>query len=167
MTLIVCPLHEVEETIRIWRPSHIIGLASPGAEQAVIPAGIAGLQLTFHDIAEPHPDLQAVSAEDVDRLLAFARDWPRAAPLLIQCWAGVSRSPAAAYVIACMLAGPGREDRLAKRLRETAPFATPNPRLVALADQALGRRRAMVEAVVGIGRGGETSLGRTFELPVM
>lgn len=167
MTLLVCPLHEVEETIRIWRPSHVIEMASPGAERGVTPDGIARLQLTFHDIAEPRPGLQVVSAEDVDRLLAFARDWPRAAPLLIQCWAGVSRSPAAAYAIACMLSSPGEEGRLAKRLREIAPFVTPNSRLVALADQALGRRRAMVEAVVGIGRGAETSLGRTFELPVM
>lgn len=167
MTLLVCPLHEVEETIRIWRPSHVVEMASPGAERAVIPTGIARLHLTFHDIAEPRPGLQAASAGDVDRLLAFAREWPRAAPLLIQCWAGVSRSPAAAYVIACMLASSGDEERLAKRLREVAPFVTPNPRLVVLADQALGRRRAMVEAVAGIGRGRETSLGRTFELPVM
>lgn len=166
MALIVCPLHEVDEALRIWRPSHVIGLASPGAETAALPPNVKRLQLTFNDIAEPRPGLQAVSAEDVARLLAFARDRPRDAPLLIQCWAGVSRSPAAAYVVACMLTRPGDEGRLAKQLRAAAPFATPNPRLVALADQALDRGGAMIEAINGIGRGAETSLGRTFELPL-
>lgn len=164
MTLVVCPLHEVEAAILKWQPSHVISLASPGAEEASVPDGLGWLRLTFHDIAEPREGLQAVSMADVDRLLAFARDWPREAPLLIQCWAGVSRSPAAAYAVACALSGPGREQALALRLRAAAPYATPNPRLVALADAALGRGRTMVDAITRIGRGADTDHGGSFEL---
>lgn len=164
MRLVICPLHEVQNGLSLWRPSHVVTLASPGAEQAQIPAGPARLSLIFNDIAEPQPGLQAPAAEDVARLMAFARDWPRAQPMMIQCWAGVSRSPAAAYIVACMLSAPGTEARLAWTLRAAAPFATPNPRLVALADQVLNRGGTMVDAIAGIGRGAETSLGQTFAL---
>lgn len=164
MSLIICPLHEVEQGLSTWLPSHVISLASPGSEQAIIPEGHQRLQLIFNDIAEPQPGLQVCSEEDVARLIAFARDWPREQPMLIQCWAGVSRSPAAAYVVACALSAAGNEERLAGELRAAAPFATPNPRLVALADQALGRKGAMIKAIAGIGRGAETSLGTLFHL---
>lgn len=164
MTIVVCPLHEVDEAIRRWRPSHVIGMASPGSETAAFPGGVERLALTFHDISEPRPDLRAVSAEDVDRLLAFAKAWPRTSPLLIQCWAGVSRSPAAAYAVACALSGVGQERELAHRLRETAPFATPNRLLVEHADRALNRRGTMSAAIDEIGRGAETDWGNTFVL---
>lgn len=162
MTLVVCPLHEVDEAIRRWKPSHMIGMASPGAEVAVVEAGIERLHLTFNDIAEPRPGLRAPCVADVGRLLEFARAWPREAPLLIQCWAGVSRSPAAAYVIACARSEPGQEVALADRLRGVAPFATPNRRIVELADGLLSRRGRMIDEIARIGRGEEVSAGRTF-----
>lgn len=162
--IIVAPLHEVGEAIRVWRPSHVIGLASPGAEAARFPEGVESLRLTFHDIAEPQAGLQSVTEADIVALLAFAERWPRTAPLLIQCWAGVSRSPAAAYAVACAVRGTGEEAALAAALREAAPFATPNRRLVALADAALGRDGRMVEAIAVIGRGAETTTGATFRL---
>ena len=164
--IIVTPLHEVGQAIRLWRPSHMVGLASPGAEIAGTVEGLERLQLTFHDIAEPQPGLQPVTENDLDRLLALARNWPRTAPLLIQCWAGVSRSPAAAYAIACMLGRSGEEQAIAQRLRVAAPFATPNRRLVALADDALERQGRMIAAISGIGRGTEVSMGTTFRFNV-
>ena len=163
MNLIVCPLHEVEAQLHRWRPSHVISLSSPGSEQAAVPSDVERLSLIFHDIPEPRADLNAVSQDDIDRLIAFARNWPGDRPMLIQCWAGVSRSPAAAYAIACALSPEGREASLAQALRLAAPFATPNPRVVALADRALGRRGRMIEAIHAIGRGAETSLGDPFE----
>lgn len=162
--IVVAPLHEVDEAIRIWRPSQAIGMASPGADTARFPPSLRQLQLTFHDIVAPRDGLRPVMEDDVARLLAFAADGATTETLLIQCWAGVSRSPAAAYAVACHRAGPGREKELAQRLREAAPFATPNRRLVALADAALGRNGAMVAAIDRIGRGAETAIGTTFVL---
>ncbi|HEX8472037.1 MAG TPA: hypothetical protein VF633_13085 [Brevundimonas sp.] len=163
--IIVAPLHEVDEAIRIWAPSHVIGLASPGAEIAGPVEGVERLQLTFHDIAEPQPGLQPVTENDVERLLAFGQSWSGAAPLMIQCWAGVSRSTAAAYAIACMVSSSD-EDQIARALRLAAPFATPNRRLVALADAALRRDGRLIAAISGIGRGAEVSMGSTFRLQV-
>lgn len=164
MSLIVCPLHEVDEAIRRWRPSHVISLSSPASEQAMIAPGPERLKLIFHDIPEPRPGLKPASQDDVADLIAFAKRWPRERPMLIQCWAGVSRSPAAAYVVACALTAAGQETRLARHLRSAAPFATPNPRIVALADDALGRKGGMIDAIKAIGRGDEISLGNTFQL---
>lgn len=164
MTLIVAPLHETADAIARHAPSHVVGLRSPAAEALPQPAGVAWLPLTFHDIAQPRPGLTAVSADQVEALLAFAAGWDGRAPMLIQCWAGVSRSPAAAYVVACALIPPGQEATLARRLRVAAPFATPNPRLVALADDLLSREGRMVQAIAGIGRGEDTDIGRRFWL---
>ena len=163
--IIVAPLHEVDEAVQLWRPSHMIGLASPGSEVAGPVEGVQRLQLTFHDIVEPQPGLQPVTEYDVEQLLAFGRSWSRTAPLLIQCWAGVSRSTGAAFAIVCLLSS-SNEDQIARALRLAAPFATPNRRLVALADAALGRQGRMIEAIASIGRGAEVSMGTTFTLDV-
>ncbi|CAN5310993.1 tyrosine phosphatase family protein [soil metagenome] len=164
--IVVAPLHEVDEALRRWKPSHVVGMASPGAELFEFVEDVQSLRLIFHDIVEAREGLHAVTKTDVVRLLDFAAGWSRAAPLLVQCWAGVSRSPAAAYVVACGIAGSGHEERLARSLRAAAPFATPNRRLVALADVALERNGAMIAAIDRIGRGAETSTGVTFVLEV-
>lgn len=162
--IVVAPLHELDDTIACWRPSHIISLASPGATRANLPPDAEILRLTFHDIAGPSDGLSPVSPSDVHRLLEFGAAWAGDHPLLIHCWAGVSRSTAAAYVLACARSRVGDEAIIAGRLRAVAPFATPNPRIVALADAALCRQGAMSSAVAAIGRGMETALGSAFVL---
>ena len=57
--------------------------------------------------------------------------------MLIHCWAGISRSTAAAYVALCALNPHADERTLANRLRSASPQASPNPRIVALADAEL------------------------------
>ena len=162
MRLIVSPLPQVEELLAEHQPSHLVTLASPGADAAF--EAEHRLDLRFNDIAVPHEGLVAPSMEHVEALLAFAEGWTGARPLLIHCWAGVSRSTAAAYVIACARTAPGREAAWAARLRDAAPTATPNPLIVALADRLLDRGGAMVRAVEAIGRGAETDWGDPFEL---
>lgn len=162
MRLIVSPLPQVERLLAAQRPSHLVTLASPGAEAAF--DAEHRLDLRFNDIAVPHEGLVAPSLEHVEALLAFADGWSGARPLLIHCWAGVSRSTAAAYAIACARTAPGREAEWAARLRDAAPTATPNPLIIALADRLLDRGGAMIHAVEGIGRGAETDWGDPFEL---
>jgi len=67
--------------------------------------------------------------------------------MLCQCLAGVSRSSAAAMICLCVWAGAGQEVACAQRVRRVRPSASPNPYFVALADAALGRRGAMIDAV--------------------
>ncbi|MCZ4108200.1 protein tyrosine phosphatase [Brevundimonas diminuta] len=162
MRLIVSPLPQVERLLAEHRPSHLVTLASPGAEAAF--EAEHRLDLRFNDIAAPREGLVAPSLEHVEALIEFAQGWTGAQPLLIHCWAGVSRSTAAAYVIACARTAPGREGDWAARLRDAAPTATPNPLIVAHADRLLDRGGAMVRAVHAIGRGAETDWGAPFEL---
>ena len=84
--------------------------------------------------------------------------------MLIHCFAGVSRSTAAAYIAACALKPKRDEFAIARALRAASPTASPNTRLVALADDKLGRRGRMSEAIAEIGRGRECFEGEPFTL---
>lgn len=165
MTLIVCALSEVERIIAARRPSHLITLLDP-ASMIVTPAGLAAerhLRVGVNDIAEPMEGLIAPCERVVSDLIAFACDWDECAPMLIHCWAGISRSTAAAFAIACERSAPGKEADIARAMREAAPHAYPNRRIVALADAMLGRRGRMIAAVESIGMG-EFAVGFPFDL---
>lgn len=163
--LIVSPLETAETTARARRPSHVVSLSAPGAASPPLPGDHRWLALIFNDIAEPREGLTPATPEDMEALLTFAAGWDGTRPMLIHCWAGVSRSTAAAYVVACARSAPGAEAKVAARLRRAAPFATPNPLMVALADAVLRRDGAMTRAIAAIGRGAETGLGAVFDLP--
>jgi predicted protein tyrosine phosphatase len=67
-------------------------------------------------------------------------------------------------VTACALKPERSEDDIARALRQASPIATPNRRIVAVADEILGRRGRMVDAVERIGRGREAFEGVPFRL---
>jgi len=77
---------------------------------------------------------------------------------------GISRSTAAAFIIACALKPSCGRKLLAVRLREQAPSATPNTRLVSLADELLSRKGRMNNAIQQIGRGCDACEGSPFIL---
>jgi len=166
MRLIVGPLEHVPALCEAHRPSHLVSWLSPPAETPEVALTFPPerrLLLASHDVAFELEGYQAPSDLDVARLLAFASEWDGARPMLVHCWAGVSRSTAAAYAIACARSRRP-ELELALALREASPGATPNPLIVALADARLGRGGRMIEAVAQIGRGAEVFLGEPFEL---
>jgi predicted protein tyrosine phosphatase len=169
MTLLVCPLSQVDTARTLHQPSHLVSLLSPTSPPEAWPRAAsdeACLQLAFHDIAEPREGFTAPDAALVARLLVFASGWDAARPMLVHCWAGVSRSTAAAYIIACQRARDHAEADIAQALRTAAPYATPNPLMVGLADAALGRNGRMLAAIADIGRGADTAEGTLFELPL-
>jgi predicted protein tyrosine phosphatase len=90
----------------------------------------------------------------------------RARPLVIHCHAGISRPTASAYIIAAALAPKRDEIELAKTLRALSPSATPNPRLIAVADTLLDRNGRMIEAIQTIGRGADAFEGVPFALSI-
>ena len=51
-------------------------------------------------------------------------------------------------------------------MRWLSPSATPNIRLVTLADAMLGRQGRMIEAIEAIGRGADAFEGVPFALPI-
>jgi predicted protein tyrosine phosphatase len=122
------------------------------------------LKLIANDIAVPLEGHILPGADHVKQLIAFIESWDLKEPMLIHCWAGISRSTAAAYIAASVLNPLLSEVVLAHRLREASPSATPNPRLIALADMILGRDGRMIDAIAEIGRGADAFEGTPFAL---
>lgn len=151
--ILVTPLSALEDAIESHRPSHIVTLLSP-EHMIETPAGFAPdrhLKLGVNDIADPAAGEHPPSRIHIDRLLAFSRVWDTKQPLLIYCWAGISRSMASAYAVLCDRAGPGREVEMALAIRRAAVHANPNLLLVSHADAALGRNGRMIEALSAMG----------------
>ena len=136
---------------------HVLSLISPDAAAPAVTQ--PRTLLRFNDIAEQREGLIAPSAAMIETILAL-RDTPT---LLIHCFAGVSRSTAAAYVLACATRPTGEEGALAAQLRSLCPEATPNPLMIALADRILDRDGAMARAIAGIGRGVDAYEGTVID----
>lgn len=162
--IVVSPLSQLETQIALHQPSHILSLSSSNLPP--MPRNAKLLSLIFNDIVEPRDGLVMPNESHVLEMLAFASDWDRLRPLLIHCYAGVSRSTASAYMISIALNPELDEVMLAHKLRQLSPSATPNIRLIALADDILGRRGRMIEAISSIGRGQDAFEGEVFSLPV-
>jgi predicted protein tyrosine phosphatase len=166
--IIVCPLSKIQETVAASGARRMVTLIN--ADTPVIrPASLAPadhLTLSMHDITEELPDMTPPGEEHVEALFAFARRWDRSAPLLIHCFAGISRSTAAAYSVAAALSPKRDETELAATLRRLSPSATPNIRIVSIADRLLGRRGRMVAAIESIGRGADAMEGIPFRLKI-
>jgi predicted protein tyrosine phosphatase len=101
----------------------------------------------------------------VAQLLDFATAWDRTGPMVIHCWAGISRSTAAALIALCALNPETPEERIARLLREASATAYPNRLMVRLGDAALGRAGRLVAAVEAIGRGEVATEAVPFSLP--
>jgi predicted protein tyrosine phosphatase len=168
-TIYVAPLSLVEATVVDARVSHLVTLIN-GETLISTPSTIEPdrhLKLAMNDICEPQPGLVVPCEEHVSDLVKFALDWDRKAPLLIHCWAGISRSTAAAFIALCALNPKADEYELARRLRRASATAYPNRRLVALADAALSRQGRMVAAVEHIGRGQIAEEAEVFALSAL
>lgn len=66
--------------------------------------------------------------------------------LLIHCEAGISRSTATALIIHACWLGPGLEDEAMQRVGAQRPYAIPNRRMVAIADNLLGLDGRLLQA---------------------
>jgi predicted protein tyrosine phosphatase len=166
--VLVCPLSEVSATVSTSGASHLISLVdgdTPVARPESIPAE-NHLFLGINDISEPMDGMVLAGEEHVRVLIDFVEGWDRAQPMVVHCYAGISRSTAAAFIALCV-ARPNRDEReVAARLRAAASFATPNARLIALADGLLGRNGRMIAAIAEIGRGELALEGVPFSLAI-
>jgi predicted protein tyrosine phosphatase len=162
----VCSLTRLHHTVATTEARHLVTLLKD-TDLVQRPAGIPAdnhLILGMDDINEPLNGQIAPGDEHVAKLLAFVRRWDRAKPLVVHCYAGISRSTAGAFVTACAL-NPGRNElAIAQALRRASATATPNLRLVALADRALGRAGRMTAAIASIGSGAMAEEAHPFRL---
>ncbi len=162
----VCSLARLHETVEETGARHLVTLLG-NEENVVRPAGVPAenhLWLKMHDISFPLDGYLTPEAEHIERLIAFVRGWNRAAPLVLHCHAGISRSTAAAFVSVCALS-PHRDERtVAWALRCASPTALPNLRIVTLADDLLERKGRMVAAIESIGPGMPADAAVRFRL---
>ncbi|HEX3432301.1 MAG TPA: protein-tyrosine phosphatase family protein [Rhizomicrobium sp.] len=166
--ILISSLSAMQRTIGQYRPSHLVSLLSP-EYMIETPQEIATerhLRLAVNDVLEVWASDSPPNEAHIAQLLAFGREWSADAPMLVHCWAGISRSMAAAYTLLCDRAGPGCEYDIARELRARAAHAYPNGLMVRLADRALGREGRMVEAIASIGRGDIVAEGCCVEFPL-
>src|SRR5450432_2190770 len=151
--LLVTPLSSLAGALDAHNPSHLVSLLSP-EHMINTPEGFPAamhLRLGVNDIVDPTAGTAPPARRHIDELLAFSRGWDARQPLLIHCWAGISRSMASAFTILCDRLGPGHEMEIARAMRQRAPHAQPNRLLIRHADEALGREGKMIEAVGAMG----------------
>jgi predicted protein tyrosine phosphatase len=162
--IIVCPYSAVHSLVARHKVGHVASLLAPETQHLAI-TGIdqrRHLRLSFHDIVEATDGLVSPQPQDTEKLVEFFESWDKADPMLIHCWAGISRSTAACFTAMCMLRPGPVEEELARHLRELSPSASPNRLIVSHADAILGRGGRMVAAIEAIGRGCEATEGVPF-----
>lgn len=165
----VSSLAEMPAHVRRLAPSHLVSLVNP-EEMPPTPGGIAverHLRVCVHDICDPLDGCIYPAAEHLEEVISFLRCWePAVGPVLIHCYAGVSRSMAT-VLIGLVVKAPGREAEAALTLRAAAPHAQPNRRMVALADEILGCEGRLVAARDAMGYGPAIARGPLVALRLL
>jgi len=162
----ICSLAALPETVRATGASHILTVMA-NVDQVQRPASVLEanhLRVSMDDITEQMDGFVAPADHHIERVLNFVRGWNRGAPMVVHCYAGISRSTAGAFISACAL-NPQRDERtIAWSIRRASPTAMPNRRLVSLADRLLGRQGRMLAAIQAIGPGIGAFEGHPFRL---
>lgn len=162
----VCSLFQIADVTAATGAKSLITLINQGI-YVDRPATIAPerhLLVAISDVCEATDGHILADTGHVESVIDFVRAWDQAAPLVIHCFAGVSRSTAGAYIAACALNPQAKESEIARRLRRASPTATPNIHLIGLADQILGRDGRMIAAIREIGRGADCIEAEPFAL---
>ncbi len=166
--IIVCGLSQAQAQINLHKAKSVIGILGPETPHPEY-HGIAPehhLRLTFNDINIETAGMTAPQASDAEKLVGFIKRWDQNAPLLVHCWAGISRSTASAFAALCVLNPDVDEMHLALRLRQASPSATPNKLITSKVDALLQRKGRMSRAVEEIGRGADAYEGTPFLMTI-
>lgn len=162
--IIVCGLHVAQSQIDLHGAKSVIGILGPETPHPNYNGIDSHLKLTFNDINAETPGLISPREQDAKRLISFIEKWDQKHPILIHCWAGISRSTASAFAALCILRPEDDEMELAHMLRAASPSATPNRLITAQVDHLIGRKGRMLKAVETIGRGQNAYEGKPFIL---
>jgi predicted protein tyrosine phosphatase len=122
------------------------------------------LILSMDDVWAYQEGMVMPGERHVERLIDFATRWDRSAPMVVHCYAGISRSTAAAFTAACAL-NPNRDEReIATAIRSASRTAKPNALIVSIADKLLKRDGRMIRALEALGPGQDAEEGIPFRL---
>ncbi|MGD9920877.1 MAG: tyrosine phosphatase family protein [Pseudorhodoplanes sp.] len=162
----VCSLARLHPTVAETGARHVVTLIKdvamvrrpPSIEEA------NHLLLDMDDIVTIMNGYVHPSEVHVEKLIDFVTSWDRGTPIVVHCYAGISRSTAGAFITACALNPKRDEASIARAIRSVSPSAQPNIRLVSLADDILGRGGRMTSAIRAIGPGIAAYEGHPFRL---
>lgn len=159
-------MQRIEETIAATGATRLVSVVNahlmPPTPAAIDPAN--HLKLPISDARPARGDGQHPSRPFIEELIEFIRDWPQEAPMLIHCFSGLNRSPAAAYIALATLNPDIPETLIAYRLRAASETAAPNLTMVGGADLVLARAGHLISAIKMIGPGQPAAEGRPFTL---
>src|SRR6185437_1993559 len=131
----VCSLSRLYATVEETRARHVVTLLRL-VDRVRWPRHIVPqnhLVLAMDDIVSPLDGRTVPAEEHVGRLIEFVGRWDRATPMVMHCFAGISRSTGAAFVAACAL-NPRRDElQIAQAIRTASRTAQPNARIVSIA----------------------------------
>jgi len=162
----VCSLAALPDTVKATGASHVLTVMA-NVDQVQRPESVLAanhLKISMDDITEQMDGFVVPSDSHIEQVLNFVRGWDRSAPLVVHCYAGISRSTASAFAAVCMLNPHRDEMSIARQLRAASPIASPNRLIVSLADRALGRDGRMLRALDEMGPGNLMIEGRPFRL---
>jgi predicted protein tyrosine phosphatase len=162
----VCSLAALANTVKATGASHVLTVMANVDQvqrpESILPAN--HLKVQVDDITEQLEGFVAPSHMHIEQVLGFVRGWDRGAPLVVHCYAGISRSTASAFAAACLLNPHRDEVSIARQIRAASPIASPNRLIVSLADQALGREGRMLRALDEMGPGSMMVEGVPFRI---
>jgi predicted protein tyrosine phosphatase len=101
----VCSLAALPDTVKATGASHVLTIMAK-VDQVQRPESVLEanhLKVAVDDITEPVDGFVARSVVHIEQVLNFVRGWDRSAPLVVHCYAGISRSTASAFEAACAL----------------------------------------------------------------
>ncbi|HEY3792176.1 MAG TPA: protein tyrosine phosphatase [Bradyrhizobium sp.] len=162
----VCSLAALPDTVKATGASHVLTVMAK-VDQVQRPESVLEanhLKVAIDDITEAMDGFVAPSDVHIERVLNFVRGWDRCAPLVVHCYAGISRSTASAFAAACALNPHRDEIAIARQIRAASPIAAPNRLIVSLADKALQRQGRMLRALDEMGPGSMIAEGRPFRV---
>ncbi len=164
----VCSLARLYATVDETKARHIVTLLRL-TDRVTRPSHIAAenhLILAVDDISAPADGCTVPAQGHVERLIEFVGQWDRTAPMVVHCFAGISRSTAAAFTAACALNPDRSELEIAQAIRDASRTAQPNAAIVSIADKLLKRDGRMVRAVEAIGPAQFAEEGIPFRLNI-
>ncbi len=157
--IIISPALLVSDAIKTHRPSAGLAFRDAGANfEAIARSQILDLPM---DVT-----CTAMVGTILTQMLDFAKSHDWQTPLLVSCTLGLSRSPAAAMIIACATNPSRDEAEIAKALRRAAPCSDPHLMMIAAADEMLDRDGRMIDALDEMGPPRGECIGQIGELKV-
>lgn len=129
---------DIPNLISIMNPSPIEEQNSPKVQN--------DLSLRFDDIDGELEGYSSPRPEHIQQVIDFFDEWDCQSQMLIHCYAGQCRSPAAA-IIGLLRKFPNQETAVVSAVREAGSCFFPNPLMIQLGDHLLGCQGRLFKAV--------------------